>query len=76
MNDVEKKLLELLASVANTRENEIDCDECLHRVAAHVEQFRPDVKLSPEFWDVAAHLRVCLECREEFETLLRLRLSE
>jgi len=76
MNDIERKLIELLSTVSNTHEQEIDCEECLHRVAAYVEQFHPDAKLSPEFWDVAAHLRICPECREEFQALLDLHRAD
>jgi len=76
MNEIEKKLIELLSTVAQTHESEIDCEECLHRVAAYVEQFHPDATLSAEFWDVAAHLRICPECREEFEALLKLHRND
>lgn len=72
MTDKEKRLLELLDAVAETDAEEIDCDAFLDRVAGYVERLGPEEALSDEFRAVAKHIRICPECREEFEALLAL----
>lgn len=68
--DSEKKLLELLASITETDEDEIDCDDFIDRAAAYAEHIDPNISLSEKFFAEAKHLRICPDCRDEFETLL------
>lgn len=49
---------------------EIDCDECLRRVAEYAEQVLVDKEPREKLALVRQHLEVCTECREEFELLL------
>lgn len=76
MNTNEKRLLDLLKTASVTDEAEIDCDEFLNRVAAYIENADTDLDLSKEFWEVAKHIQVCSECREEFDALVELHRSE
>lgn len=68
--------IQLLQSVAHTADEEIDCDAFLERVGAFLEHQREQGRLSPELRQVAQHVEVCPECREELEALVELRLSE
>lgn len=76
MSEMDKKLAELLALVADTCDDEIDCDEFLSRIAGYVEQIAEDPELGREFLSIARHLQICPECKEEFEALLKLHQSE
>lgn len=66
------ELLALLKLVDVTEPQEIDCSELLHRIAAFVEGFDAAGAPPPQYEDVVQHLRVCPECLEEFEVLLRM----
>jgi len=63
-----RKLLQLL-DVTTARE--IDCTELLYRVAGYLERLGPDGIPPPGYEDVVQHLRICPECLEEFEAMLR-----
>lgn len=67
----EEQLLELLNALVETDEHEIDCDDFIHRAAAYVEQLHAGGTASDQFLAEAKHLRICRECREEFEALLK-----
>ena len=63
-----EELSTLLQLLDLTQAEEIDCSQLLERVASfveHVERREP----GRGFEDVAQHLSVCPECREEFEAL-------
>ena len=66
----EEKLSQLAQWIHETCAEEKDCDEILDRVAAYLEQ-RGGTNLSQELQSVEQHLRVCPECEEEFQALLR-----
>lgn len=68
--ETENQLLKLLNTLVEIDESEIDCDEFIHRAGAYVEQLHASGTLSDRFLDEAKHLRICRECREEFEALL------
>jgi uncharacterized protein with PIN domain len=61
----------LLGMIEVTREGELNCEECLVVVAEFAETELRD-KLAPAALDaVQHHLKLCLECREEYEVLLK-----
>jgi hypothetical protein len=69
----ENEMEELLRLVALTREEEIDCEECLARAAELAEASAGTeaggASLSERLEAVRHHLSVCGECKEEFEAL-------
>ena len=72
-----EQLAELARAIADTAEEEIDCEEMLARAAAFIEAVAEgDVDLPASLRVVAQHLRVCPECREEVELLLQARFGE
>ncbi len=60
----------LLSSVADTREDEIDCDECLAGLAEFAETQLVGADVPTALQRIQAHLLICAECSEEFELLL------
>lgn len=66
----EQQLAALLESLADTHEREIDCDTFLARVAAFVEHVGAGQEIGEAFLAEAQHIRICADCREEFEALL------
>ena len=66
-----EQLAELARSVADTAEEEIDCEEMLSRAATFIEAVTGGEGDLPESLRVVAqHLKVCAECREEMEMML------
>ncbi len=62
---------DLVRLVRLTRDEEINCEECLSLVAEFAEHALAG-KSIPEGLDaVEHHLSVCAECREEYEALRR-----
>jgi predicted anti-sigma-YlaC factor YlaD len=60
----------LLVEVALlTREEELDCDACVERVAAYAEVRLAGLPTPEALRLVEGHLAVCGECREEFGAL-------
>lgn len=70
MTDDEKDLEKLLGLIKNTRDGEIDCGAFLEQVAAYVERVAESENAAALMPQIAQHLTVCPECREEFEALL------
>jgi hypothetical protein len=70
MIDTEKELLALLAAIADTEADELDCDAFLARAGAFAEQVSDASELSDAFFAEAHHIRICPACREEFRALL------
>jgi hypothetical protein len=63
------ELNQLLRLVDETRGEEIDCEELLHRVGKYIETHSG--KAPPQdFDDILRHLKQCSECFEEVEALL------
>jgi hypothetical protein len=71
MNLSDDQIQALLRAVSCTRENELTCDECLMQLGSFAEltlKGRP----AEEAHDLLRHhLRICGECQEEFELLLK-----
>jgi hypothetical protein len=70
-NPSDKKLAELAALLGATEGREIDCDTMLSRAAAYLQAVRDRTTLTDHLQQVAQHLNVCPECREEFMALLK-----
>jgi len=66
------RMRELLEAIAATAGAEIDCEQFLLRAAGCLDELGPDDAIPVAFEDVAQHLRVCGECREEYQALLEL----
>lgn len=62
----------LLDVLAETREQEIDCDEFLGALPAYAEARVANEPLGQSFAAVKAHERLCANCREECAALLEL----
>ena len=67
----EKHVRDLLRLVGLTRDHEINCEECLARIAEFVERELCGRSVSEALETVEHHLMVCAECHEEYETLRR-----
>lgn len=59
----------LLALVAATRDDEIDCDACLADMAEFAEAALLGAELSVALQRVDDHLATCPECAEEYALL-------
>ena len=67
----------LVRMVAETREEEIGCEECLDQLDRFVEMRLSGADTAAAMPLVQDHLEKCGDCREEFEMLLEaLRASE
>lgn len=64
------RLYKLEQMLAHTREEELDCDECLERVDRFAEEVLAGKDACEAMPLVEEHLQRCDDCREEFEALL------
>lgn len=72
MSEVNPELLQKMVKAAvNTREDELDCDECFEQLDAFVELRLRGKDAAAAMPLVEDHLRRCGDCREEFEALLK-----
>ena len=60
----------LIGEIAETREVEIGCDECFEQLDRFVEMRLSGLDPAQAMPLVQEHLKMCGECREEFEALL------
>ena len=60
----------LVRALSITREQEIDCSECLDMVAEFAERELAGRPIPDAFETLRHHLTRCGECREEYEALL------
>ncbi len=68
---LEKQQVEaLLSSVADTREDEIGCNECLAGMAEFAERELIGAEIPTALRRIQAHIASCPECAEEYELLL------
>ena len=65
-----QQLKSLLTSVANTREDEITCGDCLAGMAEFSEQQLIGAEIPTALKRIEAHIAFCPECAEEYELLL------
>jgi len=66
-----QQLADLARILGATADEEIDCGELLHRVAAHVRALCARSAPREAYQPIAQHLKVCPECREELVALLK-----
>ena len=62
----------LMSQIGITRENELNCNECLHHVAEFAECELTGKKVPEALDAVRHHLALCIECKEEYDELLKL----
>ncbi len=60
----------LLSFVADTREDEITCDECLAGMAEFAETQLVGTEIADAQKHIQAHIAFCPECAEEYAVLL------
>jgi len=65
------EIVELMRLVGLTKDDEINCAECLEMVAEFVERELADNLIPDVLKAVEHHLSICTECREEYEILLQ-----
>jgi hypothetical protein len=66
-----EEIAELLRLIGLTRDEEIDCEQCLAQVAEFAERELAGRSVTDGLEAVAHHLSVCTECFEEYEALLQ-----
>jgi hypothetical protein len=66
-----KEIAELLRLIGLTRDEEIDCERCLARVAEFAERALAGRSVPAGLEAVAHHLSIWAECCEEYESLLQ-----
>jgi uncharacterized protein with PIN domain len=66
-----EEIAELLRLIGLTRDEEIDCERCLARVAEFAERELAGRSVPAALEAVAHHLSICAECCEEYESLLQ-----
>lgn len=71
MSSVRDQLRALLDSIVRTAPEEIDCEAFLDHAAVLLEALASGDEVPSELETVSQHLKVCPECREEFEALIR-----
>lgn len=67
----DREIEALLRLVDLTRDEEIDCDECLSLVARFAERELAGKSVPESLEAVRHHLAVCAECDEEYRALQR-----
>ena len=67
LNDQIKGLLRLLSI---TRDHELNCNECLDKMAEFAERELANKPIPDQLEAVHHHLTLCGECAEEYESLL------
>ena len=64
-----REIDELMRLLSLTRENEINCEECLSLVAEFADRQLAEKSISEGLKAVEHHLSICAECREEYQAL-------
>lgn len=64
-----KEINSLMRLVGLTKDDEINCEQCLSKVAEFAEQQLEGKSLTEGLKAVEHHLSVCRECHEEYEVL-------
>jgi len=66
------QLSRLLVIVADTRDDEIACDDCLAGMAEFADARLLGSPISAALKRIEAHIEFCPECKQEYELLLAL----
>ncbi|MCX6856085.1 MAG: hypothetical protein NTV80_14390 [Verrucomicrobia bacterium] len=61
----------LMSLIGITRESELNCNECLHHVAEFAECELTGKHIPEALEAVRHHLTLCLECKEEYDELMK-----
>lgn len=69
MNISEPQIRSLLEMLSLTGNEEADCGECLQHMAEFAETSLPGKPIPEGLRRIEEHLKLCGECREEFEAL-------
>ena len=64
-----KEIENLMRLIGLTKDNEIDCEECLSVVSEFAEEQLVGKSISASLKAVEHHLSICEECCEEYEAL-------
>jgi len=64
-----KEIDELMRLVGHTKDEEIDCEQCLSLIAEFAELQLAGKSVSDGLRSVEQHLAICTECREEYAAL-------
>jgi hypothetical protein len=71
MSPSNKEINELMRLIRLTKDDEINCEQCLALVAEFAEQVLAGQSIPAGLQAVEHHLSLCAECREEYEALQR-----
>jgi len=66
-----RQIKDLMFLLSITREHELNCNECLDKVAEFAECSLAGKPMPDALEAVRHHLTLCAECREEYEALLK-----
>lgn len=66
-----KEIAGLMRLIALTKDEEIDCEQCLSQMAEFAEHEWAGGSILEGLQTVEHHLSICAECREEHEALKR-----
>jgi hypothetical protein len=66
-----KTLKKMVDSIVNTRPDEIGCDDCFAQLDQFADLVLAGKNAAEAMQLVQDHLDRCMDCREEFEALLR-----
>ncbi len=66
-----KEIDGLMRLIGLTKDEEINCEQCLSSVAEFAEQELAGKSIPEGLKAVEHHLSICAECREEYEALQR-----
>lgn len=64
-----KQIDELMRLVGLTKDDEINCEQCLMLIAEFTEQVLAGKSIPEGLLAVEQHLSLCAECREEYTAL-------
>ena len=71
MNLSDDQIRALLQAVSRTRDQELNCDECLGELGSFAELTLKGRPVEDAYDLVQQHLQICDECHEEFALLLK-----
>lgn len=67
--NTQKKADMLLQMIQATKEEELNCGDCLQRLSEYVESKLQNLPLVQALKEVEEHLATCADCRDEYEII-------
>lgn len=64
-----QQISSLLEALECTHESEINCEEFLDLLSLYAECSEEEIQQSAQLQKVSEHLKLCAECREEYDML-------